>query len=74
MCKVSCGGDTLVLCEMPREQGVMPWRDQVSQEAGVEPGVLRGLSWPQVTVQAAIPTARRLQMCDSPGREISPES
>ena len=37
MCKVSCGGDTLVLCEMPREQGVMPWRDQVSQEAGVEP-------------------------------------
>lgn len=34
----------------------MLYYDQVSQETGEEPGALRGLSWPQLTVQAAILT------------------
>lgn len=53
----------------PVEQGMMLQYDQVSQETGLEPGALRGLSWSQVTVQAAFLTARRLQMCDSLGQE-----
>lgn len=53
----------------PGEQGVMLRYDPVSQETGLVPSALRGLSWSQVTVQAAFLTARGLQMCDSPGRE-----